>query len=297
MTYQQIVDLIFDYIINYGGNSLDFQNATNSLEEIVYKLNVDDLILLIKQIGVIPERIGHDSKEEKLYSKLSEILLSKCFMELGLKAKTIVTRSDSADVVAQSVYHNYSIVADAKSFRLSRTAKNQKDFKVESLSHWRGDNDYAVLCCPYFQYPKKKSAIYKQSLESNVSLLSWEFFAYLLENNQKETISNNLDFLWKFPIVRSNNTVFNQADENYFNQQNAFLDEYLCMDKDSFFRYLLKAKKVSIARCSDELTYWNDEKTKIEQYSKEEAIRCLIEAKKINQKIETISSFRMELEQ
>lgn len=296
MTYQDTVNLIFDCIVKYG-NSFDFQKATNYIEDIIYKLSVEDLIPFIKQIGVIPERIEHDSKEEKLYSKLSEILLSKCFLELGLKAKIITTRSDSADVVAQSIYHGYSIVADAKSFRLSRTAKNQKDFKVESLSHWRGDNDYAVLCCPYFQYPKMKSAIYKQSLENNVSLLSWEIFAYLLENKQKETINRNLDFLWKFPIVRSNCTVFNQANDNYFNEQNVFFDEYLCVNKGSFLKYLFNSKSESIGRCEDELAYWNDEKTKIEQYSKEEAIKRLIEAKKINQKIETILSYKLELEQ
>jgi len=296
MTYQEIVNLIFGCIVKYG-NSFDFQNATNYLEDIVHKLSREETISLINQIGVIPERIGHDSKEEKLYSKLSEILLSKCFMELGLKSKTIVTRSDSADVVAQSIYHGYSVVADAKAFRLSRTAKNQKDFKVDSLSHWRGGNDYAVLCCPYFQYPKTRSAIYKQSLENNVSLLSWEFFAYLLENKQKESVSTNLNFLWKFPIVRSNCTVFNQANENYFNEQNDFFDEYLCVDKGSFFKYLASAKSTSIKRCLDELTYWNDEKAKIEQYTKEEAIKGLIEAKKINQKIETIELFKLELEQ
>ena len=33
----------------------------------------------------------------------------------------------------------YSLVADAKAFRLSRTAKNQKDFKVQAMDGlaWR----------------------------------------------------------------------------------------------------------------------------------------------------------------
>jgi hypothetical protein len=37
-------------------------------------------------------------------------------------------RADSADV--EGATKDYTIVGDAKAFRLSRTAKNQKDFKV-----------------------------------------------------------------------------------------------------------------------------------------------------------------------
>ena len=65
--------------------------------------------------------------------------------------------------------------------------KNQKDFKVESMEHWRGDNDYSVLVCPYFQYPKTLSQIYGQALNNNVSLFSWEYFSILLRNNIKES--------------------------------------------------------------------------------------------------------------
>ena len=42
-----------------------------------------------------------------------------------------------AYVIAESKFHCYTLIADAKSFGLSRTAKNQKDFKVTALSNWR----------------------------------------------------------------------------------------------------------------------------------------------------------------
>jgi hypothetical protein len=79
-------------------------------------------------------------------------------------------RSNCADVVGKSVIHGYSFVGDAKAFRLSRTAKNQKDFKVKSMSDWRGDHDYSILVCPYFQYPKNNSQIYGQALDGNICL-------------------------------------------------------------------------------------------------------------------------------
>ena len=95
--------------------------------------------------------------------------LARCFAELGLKVSLYTTRRNNADVFAESRFHNYSLVSDTKAFRLSRTAKNQKDFKVESMNVWKRNNDYAVLYCPYFQYLKKKNAIYKQAIDYNVT--------------------------------------------------------------------------------------------------------------------------------
>ena len=146
-------------LIEKFATAADFQDASDRLEEKIFSLSKEEFIPLVTEIGTIPETIDHDSTEEKLYSKVSDIVLAKCFQELGLKATVLRERANSADVEARSKYHEYSLVGDAKAFRLSRTAKNQKDFKVESMDHWRGDNDYSVLVCPYFQYPKSKSQI------------------------------------------------------------------------------------------------------------------------------------------
>ena len=151
-------------LINDLATTMTFQEAGNRLEKVIFNCSKKDFMPLITEIGTIPECIGHDSTEEKLYSKVPDIILAKCFHELGLKAIVLQERSNSADIEAKSIYHDYSLVGDAKSFRLSRTAKNQKDFKVESMDHWRGDHDYSVLVCPYFQYPKTVSQIYGQAL-------------------------------------------------------------------------------------------------------------------------------------
>lgn len=131
-----------------------------------------DFIGTLQQIGIIPEFIAYDSTGEKLFSKASDITLARAFRELGLKSSALHERADSADVIAESEIYGYTLVADAKAFRLSRTAKNQKDFKIPALSAWRRNNDYAVLCSPYFQYPTKASQIYAQALTNNVCLFS-----------------------------------------------------------------------------------------------------------------------------
>lgn len=155
---------------------LKFDKATDELENFIY--NNYNFLNILEEIGTIPESIEHDSTEEKLFSKVSDIVLSRAFIEIGLNSKVLKERGNSADVFAESKFHGYSLVADAKSFRMSITAKNQKDFKINSLSKWKEDCEYSILCSPYFQYPKKTSQIYSQSMEVNVCLFSWEHFIF-----------------------------------------------------------------------------------------------------------------------
>ncbi len=130
----------------------DFKESTEKIRKYIDNISDKDFKEIVKQIGTIPENIEHDSTEEKLYSKASDIVLARCFRLLGLASRALEERADSADILAESISgYNYSLVADAKCFRLSRTAKNQKDFKVSNLSDWRGsENEYAVLVAPYF---------------------------------------------------------------------------------------------------------------------------------------------------
>ena len=114
-----------ELIKNEVSNS-EFQSASNKIQDIIFNLDRNSFIPLIVEIGSIPEDIEHDSSEEKLYAKVSDIIPAKCFMELGLKAEVLKERANCADVIAKSRFHGYSLVADAKVFRLSRTAKKIK---------------------------------------------------------------------------------------------------------------------------------------------------------------------------
>lgn len=176
----------------------DFKQATDEMRTFVDEMDIEDFKVIVKQIGTIPEVIEHDSTEEKLYSKASDIVLARCFRQLGMAARALDERGDSADIIAESrAGYNYSLVADAKCFRLSRTAKNQKDFKVSNLSDWRGaENEYAVLVAPYFQYPQNTSQIYSKALENNVCLFTWEHISIMLDKGIKENENFSLESLW-----------------------------------------------------------------------------------------------------
>jgi type II restriction enzyme len=82
---------------------------------------------------------------------------------------------------------------------LSRTAKNQKDFKVEALNQWRKDADFACLVAPLYQYPNKNSQVYTQATRYKVTLLSYTHLSYLIKNATKIMSSGKLQKLWEVP--------------------------------------------------------------------------------------------------
>lgn len=122
---------------NFGD---DYERLAKELTNEVKKGGISVLVDHLRLCGNIPESYKHDSSEEKLYSKYTDCLLSLAYKALGLKSLVLTGRADAADV--ETFAKDYSFVADAKAFRLSRTAKNQKDFKVQQ----KNKREYLVLC-------------------------------------------------------------------------------------------------------------------------------------------------------
>lgn len=267
----------------------DFNMASVELAE--YIDVCDDLVDILKQIGTIPESIEHDSTQEKLFSKASDAALARAFREIGLKSTVLRERGDSADVQAESIYHNYTLVADAKAFRLSRTAKNQKDFKVTALSGWRKDADYAVLCSPYFQYPASRSQIYAQAVDNNVCLLSWEHLIFLVENKIKETETVNLSALWNVSGKYAEHCVVAEKKNCFIPIVNQTVLNYCHKNDDDFKSFLRQCRNYLSSRADEETSFWRNEIIKISSYTKEQAITELIRAKKIDEKIAQIEKY------
>jgi len=272
-----------------------FTSSSILIEKIVFNLEKNILLPIVTEIGTIPEDILHDSSEEKLYSKVSDIILAKCFQELGLKASVNRERANCADIVAKSQFHNYSLVGDAKSFRLSRTAKNQKDFKVKSMIDWRGDNDYSILVCPYYQYPKSKSQIYSQALGGNITMFSWEYLSILLENNICEDERTNISNLWNISSVLSNSTIISEQDKCFLAKQDEMIRSYLNLSIDNYNNYFKKYKKDITTRGETEIKYWENKIQEISCYTKKKAIKELLASLKLNEKIFSIRKYIISL--
>ncbi|WP_155282642.1 HindIII family type II restriction endonuclease [Leptotrichia trevisanii] len=271
----------------------NFIENSKEINEFIKNITKEELLVLLREIGTIPESIKHDSTEEKLFSKASNCILSRAFIEIGLKSNILTEISDSADIIVESIFHNYTLVADAKAFRMSRTAKNQKDFKVKALSSWRKDNDYAVLCSPYFQYPVKESQIYKQSLEDNVCLFSWEYFIFLIENNIVESNEVSFASIWDFSNNFEINGTMKKAKNSFIGELDNKILELVNNQKIYCeFKAIIEQQIKSLTdRGNIEKKFWKEEENRIRNLTYEKAIEELIITKKLNNKIKQIEKY------
>lgn len=293
MTANNVVFANFLDLVNCA-EKYGFDDTVEKIKSFVNALDKQSLIDLVTEIGTIPEHISAGSTGEKAFSKASDIILARCFVELGLASNAVRKRSNSADIIAKSEYHGYTLVADAKTFRLSRTAKNQKDFKISTLSNWRGaEHDYALVVGPYFQYPTTESQIYSSALEHQVCLLSWEHILFLLQNDVVETEALSLEPIWNASVRLSRNSTLLYVNRmrNHLPHINKMVCERISQTINVFDDLLRLRKNQIQQRSAVELDYLNNEIATIKQLTYEQAINALIDSRKLNERIRTIEHF------
>ena len=75
-----------DIVIFISGltkQDLSFDDYSQKIIEVVSKFNLEQIKESLLECGVIPESFNHDSTEEKLYSKYTDVLLAKALEYLG----------------------------------------------------------------------------------------------------------------------------------------------------------------------------------------------------------------------
>lgn len=275
-------------IVRLSGNFVqDSSRVEQELTDEVKSSGVKAILDHLRLCGAIPESYGHDSSEEKLYSKYTDALLAVAFRAMGLNSFVLSERADAADV--EVVAHGFTFVADAKAFRLSRTAKNQKDFKVQAMDGWRRDKDYAVVVSPLYQMPSRTSQIYHQAITRDVCLLSYSHIAVLLNlalekgEEAAEKILKNV-----FECV-STMTPSKEAADYWAGINKAFLSTDPLVQK--LWKMEEKANLEAITDAKDEaLTYLSQERKSIIHLSREEAIERLLTMSKVENKMSVIAS-------
>ncbi len=277
MRREQLVNLIFEIAPK--------RDAFGILEGELRAWTREETKGALIECGVMPEMFEHDSSEEKLWAKYSDVLLCLSLNYLGIRSEVIRIRGDSADVLGRN--STYSIVGDAKTFRLSRTAKNQKDFKIKALDDWRRANDYALLLGPLSQFPSNRSQIYAQAIERNVTLLSYVHLTFLLEYHNAQ---DNLAVLWETGRRLGESLPRNQHKKasSYWAEIDRAVCEILTRsstDLDAFKR-VEKEKRTNLGM--EGIHFWELKIKEYQSLSKEEAVRRLIRADKIEAKISQI---------
>jgi type II restriction enzyme len=269
---------------NFGEDS---EHLEIELEKEVNDTGIASLINHLRLCGNIPESYGHDSSEEKLYSKYTDIILSLSYKALGLNSIVLKERADAADVEAFA--ENYSFVADAKSFRLSRTAKNQKDFKIQAMDGWKRGKPYSMVVCPIYQLPNSSSQIYQQATTGNVCIFTYSHLSLLLAYSETDSKINAQKLLEKIfqtiPVLNPsksatdywltiNKTIlsFSEKIETLWNNEKEAATESIYIAKD------------------EALTFLAQEREKIMRMTHQEALNELIRVNKIDSKIKTINN-------
>lgn len=265
---------IIELVLQLAGTT----DAFEKLEQFCQQHLTTSLNESLLDCGVIPEALAHDSSEEKLWAKYCDILLAQSLTALGISAEVLRTRGDSADVWGKT--DNYTLVGDAKAFRLSRTAKNQKDFKIKALDDWRRSDTFACLVAPLYQFPSRRSQIYQQAIEHNVALLSYVHLGFMLDHFAGQALTS----LW---TVGTNLTA-TQAAQDYW----AAIDTAVCNLMNVDISVLATYKQNEVQRVkvigTEGIRYWREIMSSYHNLSQAEAVARLIKAEKIDSKIENI---------
>ena len=269
---------------NFGDDS---DKLEKELEAEIKKNGISSLIDHLRLCGNIPESYGHDTSEEKLYSKYTDCLLSLAYSSLGLKSLVLKERADAADVEAFA--KDYSFVADAKAFRLSRTAKNQKDFKVQAMHGWKRGKPYAMVVCPIYQLPTSSSQIYQQATTQNVCIFTYSHLALLLSYSQVEGQAKAQQLLKKiFETIKALNPSKNATD--YWLAVNKIILSFSKKIQPIWdIEKGVATESISIAK-EEALTFLAEEREKIMRMSHKEALKELIKVHKIESRIKTINA-------
>ncbi len=236
--------------------------------------------------GTIPEKYNHDSSEEKLYSKYTDIVLKLAFEWMGLRSRVVKERGDSADVEVV-VNRSVALVADAKAFRLSRTAKNQKDFKVQQMHSWKRGKAHAIVVCPIFQLPSASSQIYQQASSSDVCLMSYSHLSFLVQVAEAKSAKAAQGLLLK--MLRSVGALNPSKDATAYWQS---LNRTMLSGDKAMVELWVKEKTMAheaIAFAKEEaLTHLAELRGSIMRMSHKDAIEALIRSRKISEKERTI---------
>lgn len=274
MRYNEVADEILRLI----EENKNFGESGILIEQSLMQCSVDDILGHLDYGGMIPEMFDHDSSEEKVFAKYCDALLARALKDLGLESRVLEERADAADVFARCDDH-YTLVGDAKAFRLSRTAKNQKDFKVESLHKWKKEANYACLLAPLYHLPSTNSQIYSQATRFDVALLTYTHLAFLIRNRQFDC--EQLEALWN---------VSTTVDESkgavaYWEAVERAMLQLTGKTKADWKQAVKETQDRLVEQAREQITFWEEKKKQYAAVDHDTAVKLLVKALKIDSKI------------
>lgn len=208
----ELFDLLESCVAESKKNKFTTNEAVKYLSKELKSINNDKFCLLLELSGYIPDLYSHDSSEETLYSKFVELLVCEWAQRIGFDESFLpTTKSGTEDIAIMD--KNYVIVADAKSFRLSRSqaAPNPKDvIKVDDYKNWIKKYDDKVKLGGLTTFPQmhewKKSSKVHMDLTNKHNKIVWFYYGHL-------------SAILKFKIDKSKIINFYESYDEMFPQQ------------------------------------------------------------------------------
>lgn len=214
--------------------AVDIQAVVNEVQRDIQKLSDDDFIEVIISC-FIPDLYSGMGKCEKLFTKLTELMVGEWWRRMGGAYRLPTKKSGTEDV--ELTYKNISIACDAKVFRLGRSQKapNVKDFlKLASVALWiknleEGYKAKRVQCkvigglVTYSSLHEweSDSEVYEECTNHNtpVVMLPYEVMALLLKYKNRV----DLDELIKLWNYTENKVPTSRNKSSYWNYVSRFI--------------------------------------------------------------------------
>ena len=211
----------------------------------LYNLNSDLLKEHLSFCGIIPEYFTHDSSEEKKYSKFSEVIMCRVFDKLGAEVALIEERANRADLIID--FDDKRYVADTKCFRMSRSALNPKDYKINAMVKWMEKDEAAggILIGSFF--PQDRSRLWTEAVDNKILILSYAHIYHILHKGELE------DYEELFEEMIDFSTLHNPNMTQYWNHIDSIIEDEIPDLKET--KQLFRDKLNEIRVLS--LNYWN----------------------------------------
>jgi hypothetical protein len=220
--------------------AVDIQSVVDEVKDKIKSLSDPDFIEVIISC-FIPDLYSGMGKCEKLFTKLTELMVGEWWRRMGGDYRLPTKKSGTEDVELK--YGNYSIVCDAKVFRLGRSQKapNVKDFlKLASVALWiaslkeSGNNDVIGGLVAYSSLHEweSDSEVYEECTNHTtpVVMLPYEVLALLLKYKERVSIPVFLK-MWDYA---GNHVRTYRSKKNYWDYITKYICEMISISEDEY---------------------------------------------------------------
>lgn len=241
--FKDIVDSVYP---DENRAAVDIQAIVNELRESIQELSDDDFSEVIISC-FIPDLYSGMGKKEKLFTKLTELMVGEWWRRMGGDYNLPTKKSGTEDV--ELIFNNsVHIVCDAKVFRLGRSQKapNVKDFlKLASVQLWiknlekryEDESETHHVLGGLVTYSslhewESDSEVYEEctNLSTPVLMLPYEVLAFLLSYKDCFDLTDFIK-IWDY---RENGVRTSRQKAGYWNYVENFICNMLDMPVDDY---------------------------------------------------------------